>query len=46
MTPSQMSVELGRSVSELFRMIQVLEFRRYIEATPEGYRLTDTWGAR
>ena len=41
MTPSQMSVELGRSVSELFRMIQVLEFRRYIEATPEGYRLTN-----
>ncbi|MBD3835569.1 helix-turn-helix domain-containing protein [Brevundimonas sp.] len=41
MTPSQMSVELGRSVSELFRMIQVLEFRRYIEPTPEGYRLTN-----
>lgn len=41
MTPSQMSSELGRSVSELFRMIQVLEFRRYIEATPEGYRLTN-----
>jgi DNA-binding IclR family transcriptional regulator len=41
MTPSQMSAELGRSVSELFRMIQVLEFRRYIEATSEGYRLTN-----
>ena len=41
MTPSQMSVTLGRSVSELFRMIQVLEFRRYIEATPDGYRLTN-----
>lgn len=41
MTPSQMSVELGRSVSELFRMIQVLEFRHYIEATPDGYRLTN-----
>ncbi len=41
MTPSQMSVELGRSVSELFRMIQVLEFRGYIEATSEGYRPTN-----
>lgn len=41
MTASQLSVELKRSVSELFRMIQVLEFRRYIEATPEGYRLTN-----
>ncbi len=41
MTPSQMSVVLGRSVSELFRMIQVLEFRRYIEATTDGYRLTN-----
>ncbi|NBW07718.1 MAG: IclR family transcriptional regulator [Caulobacteraceae bacterium] len=41
MTPSQMSVELGRSVSELFRMIQVLEFRHYIEATPDGYRPTN-----
>lgn len=41
MTPSQMSAELGRSVSELFRMIQVLEFRRYIEATADGYRLTN-----
>lgn len=41
MTPSQMSVELGRSVSELFRMIQVLEFRRYIELTPDGYRMTN-----
>ena len=41
MTPSQMSTELGRSVSELFRMIQVLEFRRYIELTPAGYRLSN-----
>ncbi len=41
MTPSQMSAELGRSVSELFRMIQVLEFRRYIELTPAGYRLSN-----
>ena len=41
MTPSQMSARLGRSVSELFRMIQVLEFRGYIELTPEGYGLTN-----
>jgi DNA-binding IclR family transcriptional regulator len=41
MTPSQMSSDLGRSVSELFRMIQVLEFRRYIELTPAGYRLSN-----
>ena len=40
MTPSQMSSELGRSVSELFRMIQVLEFRGYIEQSPQGYSLT------
>lgn len=41
MTPSALSQELGRSVSELFRMIQVLEFRGYIEPSPEGYRLTN-----
>ena len=41
MTPSQMSTDLGRSVSELFRMIQVLEFRGYIELTPAGYRLSN-----
>ena len=41
MTPSQMSATLGRSVSELFRMIQVLEFRGYIEQSSEGYRLTN-----
>tara|TARA_R110002167_G_scaffold17426_12_gene66535 strand:- start:2969 stop:3742 length:774 start_codon:yes stop_codon:yes gene_type:complete len=41
MTPSQMSTVLGRSVSELFRMIQVLEFRGYIELTPAGYRLSN-----
>ena len=39
-TPSQMSSVLGRSVSELFRMIQVLEFRGYIEQSPQGYSLT------
>ncbi|WP_122466183.1 IclR family transcriptional regulator [Brevundimonas lutea] len=41
MTPSQMSALLGRSVSELFRMIQVLEFRGYIEPSADGYRLTN-----
>lgn len=41
LTPSQMSTMLGRSVSELFRMIQVLEFRAYIEPSPDGYRLTN-----
>lgn len=41
LTPSQMSTLLGRSVSELFRMIQVLEFRGYIEPSPDGYRLTN-----
>jgi DNA-binding IclR family transcriptional regulator len=42
LTASQISVALDRSVSELFRMVQVLEFRGYIEATPdgEGYELT------
>lgn len=34
---------LGRSHGELFRMVQVLEFRGYIEQDPavDGYRLTD-----
>lgn len=41
MTPSQMSTTLGRSVSELFRMIQVLEFRGYIEQSSGAYRLTN-----
>lgn len=41
MTPSQMSTTLGRSVSELFRMIQVLEFRGYIEQSGGAYRLTN-----
>jgi DNA-binding IclR family transcriptional regulator len=41
MTPSQMSVALGRSVSELFRMIQVLEFRGYIEQSGGTYSLSN-----
>ena len=43
MTPSQISIALGRSLSELFRMIQVLEFKGYISpASPgDGYELTN-----
>lgn len=41
LTPSQMSAALGRSVSELFRMIQVLEFRGYIEQTGGTYSLSN-----
>lgn len=41
MSLSQMSTALGRSVSELFRMVQVLEFRGYIEQEAGGYRLTN-----
>ncbi len=35
--------QLGRSTGELFRMIQVLEYRGFLERAPgtEGYRLTD-----
>lgn len=36
MTTSQMAVTLGRSVSELFRMVLALEYRGYIEASPDG----------
>ena len=41
MTTSQLSAELGRSVSELFRMIQVLEFRGFIELSDGAYRLSN-----
>ncbi len=44
MTTSQMAVTLGRSVSELFRMVLALEFRGYIEPSPDGrdgYTLTN-----
>jgi len=39
----RISSELDRSVSELFRMVQVLEFRGYLKAaeTGDGYVLTD-----
>lgn len=44
MTSSQMAASLGRSVSELFRMVLALEFRGYIESSPDGrdgYTLTN-----
>ncbi len=39
----QISVEVDRSVSELFRMVQVLEFRGYVQLADSGsgYVLTD-----
>jgi len=43
MTLSELAAALDRSASELFRMVQVLEFRHYIEPAPEGdgYQLTN-----
>ena len=44
MTTSQIATRLGRSVSELFRMVLALEFRGYIapaEAGRDGYTLSD-----
>lgn len=44
MTTSQMAVTLGRSVSELFRMILALEYRGYITQSldgRDGYSLTN-----
>lgn len=43
MTLTQIVNQLGRSHGELFRMVQVLEFRGYIEqdAAADGYLLTD-----
>lgn len=43
MTLTQIVNQLGRSHGELFRMVQVLEFRGYIEqeGSAEGYMLTD-----
>lgn len=42
-TLSQISAALDRSVSELFRMIQALEFKGYIASSPngDGYMLTN-----
>lgn len=43
MTLTAIVGQLGRSHGELFRMVQVLEYRGYIEQDPgnEGYRLSD-----
>jgi len=43
MTLSQISARLDRSVSELFRMVQVLEARGYVgmSASGEGFELTN-----
>ncbi|WP_429275497.1 IclR family transcriptional regulator [Novosphingobium gossypii] len=38
---SDISTALGRSVSEIFRMLQVLEEHGYIARADEGYRLTN-----
>lgn len=38
---SDISTALGRSVSEIFRMLQVLEQDGYIARSEEGYRLTN-----
>jgi len=38
---SDISIALGRSVSEIFRMLQVLEEHGYIARAEEGYRLTN-----
>jgi len=41
LTMSDISIALGRSVNEIFRMLQVLEEHRYIRRGDDGYRLTD-----
>ncbi len=41
MTSSQIATMLGRSVSELFRMILALEYRGYISQVADGYALTN-----
>lgn len=42
MTTSQIALSLGRSVSELFRMVLALEYRGYISPSPDGgYSLTN-----
>lgn len=41
LTMSDISTALGRSVNEIFRMLQVLEEHRYIRRGDDGYRLTD-----
>ena len=39
LTLSQISTRLDRSVSELFRMVQVLEARGYVGPAPRGGRV-------
>lgn len=41
MTSSQIAAKLGRSVSELFRMMLMLEFRGYITQVADGYALSN-----
>lgn len=41
MPMSDISIALGRSVSEIFRMLQVLEEHGYIARNGDGYRLTN-----
>jgi DNA-binding IclR family transcriptional regulator len=41
LTSSQIATTLGRSVSELFRMILALEYRGYIMQVADGYALTN-----
>ncbi len=41
LTMSDISGALGRSVGEIFRMLQVLEEHRYIARDDDGYRLTN-----
>lgn len=41
MLPVDISAALGRSVSELFRMVQELEKHGYIARSGEGYRVTN-----
>ena len=41
LTMSDISVALDRSISEIFRMLQVLEEHHYIIRSEEGYRLTN-----
>lgn len=41
LTMSDISAALDRSISEIFRMLQVLEEHRYIARSEEGYSLTN-----
>jgi DNA-binding IclR family transcriptional regulator len=41
MPATEISIALGRSVSEIFRMLQVLEEHSYIARSGEGYRITN-----